>query len=280
MGNYQQARASLEQAIALDERLGDPAEMAYLLYARGLNAFALGQWQRARLDFEQAATLVGLTGQFWYAPYPQHGLGLLHLAEGRQEEATHALQEALKLAQRNHDVQALCWVPAVLAEWDLLAGRPEAARGRLSPLLDAPGLMVSYSKEALALLAWAYLELGEVDQAQALLSQVLRTARQARMDPTLVQALRVQALLLSEQARWQEAEGVRQEALKLCRNMAAPYAEAKTRYSAGLVSHMKGELELAHQRFEAALTILEHLGERLYARAIEQLLSRSEGGQK
>ena len=51
--------------------------------------------------------------------------------------------------------------------------------------------MVSYSKEALALLAWAYLETGEVDQAQALLAQVLRTARQARMGPTLVQALHV-----------------------------------------------------------------------------------------
>ena len=51
--------------------------------------------------------------------------------------------------------------------------------------------MVSYSKEALALLAWAYLETGEVDQAQALLAQVLRTARQARMGPMLVQALHV-----------------------------------------------------------------------------------------
>jgi tetratricopeptide (TPR) repeat protein/transcriptional regulator with XRE-family HTH domain len=276
LGDYRQARACLEQAIALDERLGDPAEMAYLLYARGLNAFALGQWQRARLDFEQAATLVGSTGQFWYAPYPQHGLGLLYLAEGRQEEAAHALQEALQLAQRNHDVQALCWVTAALAEWDLLAGRPEAARGRLSPLRDAPGLKVSYSKEALALLAWAYLELGEVDRAQALLAQVLSTARQARMGPTLVQALRVQALILSRQERWQEAGQALQEALTLCRDMAAPYAEAKTLYTAGLVSHMKGELEPAHQRFEAALTILERLGERLYARYIEQLLSQKE----
>src|SRR6266566_3570177 len=94
LGDYQQARASLEQAIALDERLGDPAEMVYLLY----------------------------------------GLGLLCLAEGRQEEAAHYLKEALTLAERNHDMQALCWVQGSLAEWDLLAGRPEAARGRLAPL--------------------------------------------------------------------------------------------------------------------------------------------------
>jgi tetratricopeptide (TPR) repeat protein/transcriptional regulator with XRE-family HTH domain len=276
LGDYQQARASLEQAIALDERLGDPAAMAYLLYSRGLNAFALGEWQRARADFEHAATLVGSTGQFWYATYPPHGLGLLCLAEGRQKEAAHYLTQALTLAERNHDMQALCWVQGPLAEWDLLAGRPEAARRRLAPLLDAPGLMVSYSRESVSLLPWAYLELGEVDQAQALLAQVLSTARQARMVPTLVQALRVQALVLSKQERWKEAEHCLEEALTLCRGIAAPYAEAKTLYAAGLVSHQKRELAPARQRFEAALTILEHLGERLYARHIEQLLGQEE----
>ena len=128
LGDYQQARASLDQAIALDERLGDPAEMAYLLYIRGLNAFALGEWQLARSDFERGATLVGSTGQFWYATYPPHGLGLLCLAEGRQEEAAYYLMQALTLAQRHHDLQALCWVKPALAEGELLAGRPEAAR--------------------------------------------------------------------------------------------------------------------------------------------------------
>jgi tetratricopeptide (TPR) repeat protein/transcriptional regulator with XRE-family HTH domain len=277
VGNYQQARASLEQAIALDERLGDPAEMAYLLYRRRrLNAFALGEWQRARADFEHAATLVDSTGQFWYATYPPHGLGLLCLAEGRQEEAAHYLTQALTLAQRNHDMQALCWVQGPLAEWDLLVGRPEAARVRLAPLLEAPGLMVSYSRESLALLALTYLELGEADQAQALLAQVLSTARQARMGPTLAQALRVQALVLSKQERWEEAEHALEEALTLCRGLDAPYAEAKTLYAAGLVSHQKGELAPARQRFEAALTILKRLGERLYARHIERLLGQEE----
>jgi len=280
LGDYQQARASLEQAIALDERLGDPAEMAYLLYGRGLNAFALGEWKRALPDFERAATLVGSTGQFWYAPYPSHGLGLLCLAEGREEEAAHYLTQALTLAERNHDMQALCWVQGSLAEWDLLSGRPEAARGRLAPLLDAPGLVVSYSRESLSLLPWAYLELGEVGQAQALLAQVLSTARQARMGPTLVQALRVQAMVLSKQECWDEAEQALQEALTLCRGMATPYAEAKTLYTAGLVSHKKGELEPARQRFEAALTILEQLGERLYAQHIEQLLGQGNIGEQ
>jgi len=276
LGAYQQARLTLDQALALNERLGDPAEMAYLLSMRGLTAFALGDWHQARPAFERAATVVGATGQFWYASYPAYGLGVLNLAEGREEAAAHALSQALRLAQQHQDQQALCWVQATLAEWDLLAGRAEAARDRLAPLLDAPGLLVSYSREALALLAWAYLEVGEADQAHTLLTQVLSTARQARMKPTLVQALRVQALLVSKQERWQEAEQALQEALTLCRAMAAPYAEAKTLSTAGLVAQHQREWARARERFEAALTLLEHLGERLYSGYIKQVLSREE----
>jgi tetratricopeptide (TPR) repeat protein/transcriptional regulator with XRE-family HTH domain len=275
LGNYQRARACLQQAIVLAERMGDPAALACLLYDRGLNAFVLGEWKQARPDFERSATFVGSIGQIFHAN-PPHGLGVLCLAEGRQKEAAHYLKEALTLAQQNHDLRALCWIKATLAEWDLLEGRPEAARVRLAPLLEAPGLMASDSREALALLPWAYLELGEADQAQALLVQVFRKARQARMNPTLVQALRVQALVLSKQERWEEAEQALQEALSLCRGMDAPYAEAKILSTAGLVSQQKRELELARQRFEAALTILEQLGERLYAQYIEQLISQGE----
>jgi tetratricopeptide (TPR) repeat protein len=229
LGDYQRARAYLQQAIVLAERVGDPVALAYLLY----------------------------------------------LAEGRQEEAAHYLEEALTLAQQNHDLRALCWVQGALAEWDLLEGRPEAARERLAPLLEVPGLMVSHSKEALALLAWTYLELGEADQAQALLTQVLSTAGKERMRPTLVQSLRVQALVLSQQERWEEAEHALQEALTLCRVMGTPYAEAKTLYAAGLVSRKRKEFEPAQQQFEEALGICTHLGERLYAQHIELLLGQA-----
>jgi len=90
----------------------------------------------------------------------------------------------------------------------------------------------------------------------------------------------VQALVLSKQERWEEAEPVLQEALTLCRGMAAPYAEAKTLYTAELVSQQKREVAPARQRFEAALTMLEQLGERLYARHIEQLLGQGNTGEQ
>jgi tetratricopeptide (TPR) repeat protein len=196
------------------------------------------------------------------------------LTEGREEEAIDYLTQALALAQRNHDMQVLCSVQALLAEWDLLAGRAAAAQVRLLPLLDTPGPLVSYSKEALAVLAWTYLELGKAEQARIILTQVLSTARQAEMRPALAQALRVQALLLSKERAWEEVERALQEALLLCREMATPYAEAKVHYTAGVISYSKGDLAQARQRFEAARQICTRLGERLYALRIEQTLAK------
>jgi len=83
LGDYQQARACLHQGLSLAERMGDPVATAHVLYRHGLNAFALGEWKRARSDFEQAAILVGSTGQFlqsttWAGP------ALLGRREGRR----------------------------------------------------------------------------------------------------------------------------------------------------------------------------------------------------
>jgi tetratricopeptide (TPR) repeat protein len=274
MGDYEQALASLQQEIALAERMDDPVATAHVLYRHGLNAFSRGEWQRARSDFERAATLVGSTGQFLHTTYSPHGLGLICLAEGREEEAIAYLTQALTLAQRNHDNQVLCAVLALLAEWDLLAGRAASAQARLLPVLETPGPLVSYSQEAFALLAWTYLELGEIEQAWIILRDVLTTARRAKMRPALVQAMRVQALLLSKEGSWEEVEQVLREALSLCHEMAASYAEAKVLYTAGVIAYGKGELSLSHQQFEAAREICGSLGERLYALKIEQTLAQ------
>ncbi len=81
---------------------------------------------------------------------------------------------------------------------------------------------------------------------------------------------------MSKQERWEEAEHSLEEALTLGQGMTIPYAEAKTLYVAGLVSRRRKEFGPARQRFEAALTILECLGERQYARYIEELLGQGE----
>ncbi len=275
-GEFSQGRASHERAVALAERLGDRAQMALLMYGHGFNAFYQGEWKQARDRFEHTANLVASVGRSWNTAFPSYGLFLLALLTG-QEEARGSLAEALALAERSGDLRACCWLQGVLAEDDLLAGRPEVAHARLAPLLGQIRPMVVELRETLPRLAWAELESGDTHQAQVRLEGVITLARQERMRPTLAEALRVQALAWSRQERWAEAEAALEEALALCRSMPYPYAEAKTLAVFGLLSQAKGEPKQARERLEAALAILGKLGERLYARRIEQILSLKEG---
>lgn len=271
LGEYPQGRTFQERAVALAERLGGRAQMAHLIFGHGMNAFCQGEWKQAHDDFTRAASLAASVGRSWSTAYPAYGLGLLALAESK-EEAISYLTEAKALAERNHDLRALCWIEGALAEQDLLMGRPEAACARLTPLLKLVSPTVGYIKESLILLAWAELESGEVAQAQARLEEVLNTARTAAMRPTLVGALRVQALLLSRQGLWAEAEAALEEALALCRDMSTPYIEAKTQYVSGLVAFKHGRTQEARLRLDMALASLRQLGERLYASRIEQIV--------
>jgi len=124
-------------------------------------------------------------------------------------------------------------------------------------------------------LAWASAELGEEDQARALLLDAADRVTAQRHQLALLDTLRVCALLDVRQARWHEAERALEEALALARAMPYPYAEAKALLVYGQLHAAKGEPEPARARFAAALAILDRLGEGLYrphiARALAEL---------
>jgi hypothetical protein len=140
---------------------------------------------------------------------------------------------------------------------------------RLEPFLAR----ASAEQRALLLpfLAWEALLLGDEGQAEALAIQGLVFARQMRF--ILPDALRIQALVYLQQARWAETEAALEEALILCRTMPYPWAEAKALYVSGLLHRAKGEQEAAREQLEAALAILNRLGERLYAEQVERALA-------
>ena len=157
----------------------------------------------------------------------------------------------------------------ILAERDLLEGHPEEARARLEPLLDRAGYLETDVTRFLPVLAWAYLDLGDVQRAESTVQQALVRARQQHMRPALSDALRVQALLGIRRQHWEEVQAALEEALALCQAMPYPWAEAKTLYVFGLLHQAKGEPGLARERLEMALAILNRLGERLYAQRVE-----------
>jgi tetratricopeptide (TPR) repeat protein len=248
-----QAPHRIDQSVALAIQLENPAQISFSLALRAWLATLEGDWQHAHADLDQAETASRQVDRSWHSSYPPIFRAFLSLAEGDRPAATAFVQEALTLAEGSGDLQALRWASAVLAEIDIVEGRPEAARARLLPLLDRPGLEECDVTTLLPVLAWAHLELGEVELATSTVGQALARARPQNMQLVLAEALRVQTLVALRRAQWDEAAYSLEEAMALARAMPCPYAEARLLHVAGHYYQSQGEQGPAHEQSEAAL---------------------------
>lgn len=205
--------------------------------------------------------------------YVQIVRALLFLAEGDRTAAATAVQEALDLATTTGDLQALRWAAGIMAEVEVLAGRPDAAAARLEPLRDRLGLQEYDVTAFLPVLAWAYLEQGRLEGAAATVEQALTRARPEGMRLVLVEALRMQALIALRQVQWDQAARSLEEGLALARRMPYPYAEARLLHVYGTLHAEQGEAQAARDQLEAALAIFRRLGARRDAEQVEQALA-------
>jgi ATP/maltotriose-dependent transcriptional regulator MalT len=184
------------------------------------------------------------------------------------------LEAALTHGERSGDIQVLSWASATLAEVEILHGRADGARTRLLPLLDRPGVEGFFVVMLiLPTLAWAYLEAGEMREAERTIAQALHHIRAHDMRLLLVEALRVQALILIRQDARQDAEQIMLEGLGLAREMPNPYAEARLLHVYGRLCARQGEPAQARERLDAALAIFRRLGACKDIEQTEQLLS-------
>ncbi|HEX6796634.1 MAG TPA: AAA family ATPase [Ktedonobacterales bacterium] len=263
----------LARALALAEEVGDPLAVGLMTMRRGINRCISGAWLPAREDFERARRVLAPIGASWAGVYAPLGLGQLCLMTGDHDAATVHLEHAIALASEIRDLQALRWAQSALAERELLRGAAEAARDRLLPLRDQPGQQESLVTYLLPYLAWAHLELGEASAADALLDECLRRARAEHLHLALVEALRVRALRDLRRGDHEAAREAIAEVLALSRAMPYPHAEAKARYTAGLIERDAGLQDAARDHFSAARDLLDRLGERMYRPLVEAALA-------
>jgi hypothetical protein len=123
------------------------------------------------------------------------------------------------------------------------------------------------------LLAWAYLDLGEVAAAAEWAAAVERDARSAHGLPALVDALWMEARVALRQCQWLDAERAVGEGLEVARRLRQPYREARLLHVSGELHRQKGEVAPARERWEAALAIFQHLGARPHSAEVAQALA-------
>jgi predicted ATPase/DNA-binding XRE family transcriptional regulator len=273
-GAHDQSRRFLERAFQTAERLEDPGMIAYIASNLGQMAFRAGDWEAARQAYERALKSICQMTRFIDILSPLLGLGELCLAQGQSEAADRYFAEARSLAGPRWEVQGLLRTHLLLAERDLLDGRPAAARARLEPLLDRLSRQEGVLTALLPLLAWALLELGEASQAEVVLAENQIRARTRHDQVAQMHTLRIHALLAIRQRRWSEARRFLEKALRLAQRLGFPYDEAKVLYTYGLLHRQPAaDHRLARARLEAAQAILRRLGERSYAAQVAHTLA-------
>jgi tetratricopeptide (TPR) repeat protein len=270
-GSFKLGRLAAERALAAAAPLGE-GQLAYLLALRGWLAYLSGEWQRAHVDLDQAVALSRRVPTSWWAAYPLLFQAPLSLAEGDMAATAETLREAVGLAEANGDLQALRWASSIMAELDILEGRAASASARLTSLLDRPSVEECDVTGLLPVLAWAHLELDQVDLAAEVVGHALARARPESMRLVLVEALRVQALVALRRGQWDEAASSLEEGLELARGMPHPYAEARLLQVYGALHAQTGE-PAARACLEEARAIFTRLGARMDTERVDQALA-------
>jgi tetratricopeptide (TPR) repeat protein/transcriptional regulator with XRE-family HTH domain len=278
-GDFARALAHMEQAVAMAERRQDPRHLAWQLNNFAGLLFDYGDWGRMRDLATRSTTIMREAdrhGETWQSAGIALWPGYFALIEGREEEGERLLEEAMVRIGQVGSVFLLQHPTCRLAEVDLLAGRADVARQRLTTLLDDPHPTPAENKarEPLLFLAWAEMALGKAPLAEARMRTVLANA-----SPLFrTQALRIQGLLATRQEHWEAGVAALEEAVASAHAMPFPYAELKALWVYGQLEAARGDPTAARRRFEEGLAICDRLGEGLYRRYITRELSTLSNG--
>jgi adenylate cyclase len=252
-GELTRARNFFERSLEVIERMGNLMREGWVVAWRGYCEFYLGDWKRARELLERATELYS-TQESYYSAFPLYWLGHLCLAEGKWDEAARHLERAIALAEASNNLDVLPLAHGWLAERNLLAGIPTS----LDPLRTYAGMRNMGILLMLPILAWAYLVTDD-ERADAMAAAAVEASRKhSRL--ALVDALRVQGMVLTARGRWRQAKDVLREDAALAAQMPYPYGEARALHALGTLHLRRGSPEQACEQLERACEIFRSLG--------------------
>jgi class 3 adenylate cyclase/tetratricopeptide (TPR) repeat protein len=256
-----------ERALEVSERRGDRGYIVLWSMALSDNAFITGDWESSRAYLDRAEAIIRTLSVTRLATWPTAARGWLALRQGDLDEAARQGGAALELAGSSSPAWRRL-VFRLLAELDLLAGRPEAAKSWLAPALEHSGW-----KRDVAFLrtrASTALALGQVEEARLSIDAAVDRARGQLNLPDLVEALVVQGSIMRVQGD-AACLPTLHEAVLTAREMPFPYGEGVALLEYGLTLKEMGETEVEllegvpERPLEEAIDIFERLGATLDA---------------
>lgn len=243
----------VDRALGLNDTCGHAVLHASTLTTRGLAYVKQARYDAAQNDLRAACETFQAIGSRLLA-WPLVGIGLAHSVRGELAQARAAYEEALALAEPNHEVLGLGHVLTGLArvraadDMDVATDFAERA-----VLLGESGPQVA----ALLTRGWLFLLRGETDAAHADVTQAASLSRVRRNREGLAEALELSAFLSSSAS---ESEALFNEAAQIWAELGFVVEEHRSRLAAARVVGPRGRMAA-----EAAQSGLAQHGIRLDA---------------
>lgn len=261
-GRLEEARALLDELLDLSVQLGRlPSTAGCLLHLTELEVRA-GDLARAELHAREFLHIDRqLRGDLSVEWYPG---ALVALHTGRTDDARRILTRGVEDSRAIESTTWLAHQLEALGHLELAAGNPGAAREALAPvigMLRSTGLGEWAVHPAHPDLVEALVGLGELDEAEALVSELEEYGRRLDRPWGRAAAARSRALIASARGDRDAAVASVQDALAEHERLEWPLERARTHLVAGTILRRAGRRREAGEMFTAARTVLSAIGD-------------------
>lgn len=268
-----EAREWVERAV---DDIGDSDELSRfeMLWYLALIELWAGHWDCARTHAE---AFVATAAQ--YGVEQAHGhfaIGLIALHQGQHEEARMHANRGLELSVGYGRAHLLL----ILGLADLWDGRPELAIESLATVtgltrergLDDPGQAFAWAEQVEALL-----QLGRIDEAEAITSDYESRARRVRRAWALAQARLARGQIAAARGKLDAAVRELDAAVAAHDEVGDPFGRARAMLALGGVRRRQRQKRMARLALEAALEAFDELGATKWAARARAELGRLGG---
>ena len=274
LGDTDRARTWLEARLADWTERDEGARAEFLWHLAVVETLA-GRWGTAQEYADQPAEIAAQYGT--QAPWDFYPAALLALHQGDLQAARTLCERGLALGGEEPLFSSYF---GILGACDLWSGDPRAAIAtfaRAEASADALGIREPAFREWRPEYVEALLQLGRIDEADALTSDWEVAARRLERQRVVAQAVRCRGLIASARGDAQAAVELLEEAVAQHERVGDPYGRARAQLALGVNLRRTRQKRSARDAIEAALATFQALGAGHWAAAARVELGRIGG---
>lgn len=264
-GRAAQARAWIEESVAILRPLDARPELAWAVGVLGWAAYCLRDWEIANRLLVEASALHEETGQYDYQGFMLNLLGEIAASRGDYEASEHWQQQALTLGRRIGDQRTIADALSALGELAQWRGQYTKARQ-----LYEESLSVAQAAEIAVFTIIAFRRLGkiaevtgELEAARYYVEESIRLVQDNRNRPAFAWSMVRLASVMAAQGELVSARKYYLDSLEIMQEKANHALRAAVMAGLGNIEFRSGDYEGAGQHYADSLSLYHQIGDSL-----------------